>query len=86
MLKLVRFIISEVLALWQMHEAVVPTEPGTEAYNAGLTEETVHNWKPWDHIFANKTSKGPTLPSYNPYGKYVVKLWWMVSERLDQPC
>lgn len=61
-----------------MNEVQVPTEPGTEAFNAGLTEETVHNWRPWDHIYAiNKIGKGPTMPAFNPHGKYVVRLWWM---------
>ena len=79
-MQLVRYIISEIQALWRMNEAKVPTEPGTEAYNAGLSEEIVHNWRPWDHIFAiNKIGKGPVLPAYNPHGKYVVKIYWMVS-------
>jgi len=81
--QLVRLILSEILALWKMHEAKVPVESGTDAANAGLTEETVHNWRPWDHIYAiNKIGKGPVLPSYNPHGKYVVRLWWMVRELL----
>ena len=70
-----------------MNEAKVPTEPGTEAYNAGLSEEIVHNWRPWDHIFAiNKIGKGPVLPAYNPHGKYVVKIYWMVSQTTATFC
>ena len=70
-----------------MNEAKVPTEPGTEAYNAGLSEEIVHNWRPWDHIFAiNKIGKGPVLPAYNPHGKYVVKIYWMVSKVCNFLC
>ena len=62
-----------------MSETKGPPEPGTDAFNAGLTEETTHTWRPWDHIYAiTKVGKGPTMPQWNPHGKYVVRLWWMV--------
>ena len=36
-------------------------------------------WRPWEHIYAiNKLVKGPFIPVYNPYGKYAVRLYFMV--------
>lgn len=76
--ELIRHIVSEIMALWAMQETKVPVEPGSEAQINGLTEETVHMWKPWEHIYAiNKVGKGPNIPAYNPHGKYALKLWWM---------
>ena len=43
-----------------------------------IVEET--SWKPWDLIWPKENAKGlNSLPIVNSSGKYVVKLYWMVS-------
>uniref|UniRef100_A0A5K4F1J1 Calpain catalytic domain-containing protein n=2 Tax=Schistosoma mansoni TaxID=6183 RepID=A0A5K4F1J1_SCHMA len=40
----------------------------------------IYEWKPWEHIYAmTKITKdnNSNTPQYNPYGKYIVKLYWM---------
>ncbi|CAH1799230.1 unnamed protein product [Owenia fusiformis] len=71
--ELIRTIISQVSALWQMSKVKVEvTEDGV------TTEEVNYTWKPWEHIYAiQKVGKGPYVPSYNSHGKYVVRLYWM---------
>ena len=74
-----RWITSQICALWRlagvkgaMLSAVDPGTPGAE-------DDDGKSWHPWEHIYAiNKVSKGPNVPVYNPHGKYVVKLYWMV--------
>lgn len=47
-----------------------------KAVSAGRT------WRPWEHIYAvNKVVKGPFIPVYNPHGKYVVRLYFMVNKK-----
>ncbi len=44
------------------------------------SQTVIVTWRPWDHIFAlNKAGKGVNLPLCNPYGKYCLKLFFMVS-------
>ena len=73
-----RYIISQIVALWEnTTEKNVPPEQadGSQPY-----EEMIHSWRPWEHIYAlMKVQKPPFVTPYNAYGKYVVKLYWMVS-------
>ena len=74
-----RWITSQITALW--HSCAVKLPP--EGVEAGIPSdgEYAYMWRPWEHIYAiNKVSpKAFNSPMYNPHGKYVVKLYWMVS-------
>ncbi|XP_067398314.1 androglobin isoform X2 [Emydura macquarii macquarii] len=71
--ELMRWIISEICAVWRIYNVSVFTNEGKTNTN----ETPILSWKPWEHIYALcKAIKGHT-PLYNSYGKYVVKLYWM---------
>lgn len=76
--QLMRWIISEIYILWK----VCSTGEGKP-----VSTETVPNtWRPWEHIYSLcKAGKGH-IPLYNAYGKYVIKLYWMVSPQYSIEC
>ena len=77
--QLMRYIISQMTALWEI--CAVKNPPADQMPPDPTTpyEETSHTWRPWEHIYTiNKVVKGPHVPPFNPYGKYAVRLYWMV--------
>ncbi|XP_067150851.1 androglobin [Apteryx mantelli] len=64
--KLMRWIISEICAVWRICNGNVLT-----------SETTTLFWKPWEHIYALCKATRGHMPLYNSYGKYIVKLYWM---------
>ena len=72
-----RWIISQITSLWRVSIAD-RNEPETST--TSVVGGVARNWRPWDHIFALcRVGKGPHQPQYNPHGKYIVRLYWMVS-------
>ncbi|XP_035685724.1 androglobin-like [Branchiostoma floridae] len=74
--ELMRWVISQIMALWKMTENTnKPTDAGSRA---DATVPDGRSWRPWDHIYSLcKAGKGPHQPLYNAHGKYVIKLYWM---------
>ncbi|XP_053396619.1 androglobin-like isoform X26 [Mercenaria mercenaria] len=76
--ELMRYIISQIMALWEICAVKNPPQDQMPADPGVPYEEVSHTWKPWEHIYTmNKVQKGPHIPPYNPYGKYAVRLYWM---------
>ncbi|XP_075123741.1 androglobin [Leptodactylus fuscus] len=69
--ELMRWIISEVSAVWRIYNENVTDNKATSA------EPAVLAWKPWEHIYALCKAVKGHMPLYNSYGKYIVKLYWM---------
>jgi len=81
-----RVITSQICALWDLSEVKpadtsatpVPLDPNN------LQESMfTHSWRPWEHVYAlgKASGKGGTTinqPQYNSYGKYIVKLFFLV--------
>ena len=80
LLQLIRWATGQIIALWNQSEQKIPEFGGPIDPNNPNEGDVGHTWRPWEHIYAiNKVSKGPNFPAYNSAGKYVVKLYWMVS-------
>lgn len=68
-----RWIVSDIYTVWRILNEKNLTN-GTSALS----------WKPWEHIYALCKATKEHMPLYNSYGKYVVKLHWMVSTSIQQ--
>ena len=75
--QLLRYIISQVTTLWELcmnKNAVDSVEC--------LGEDPLHTWRPWEHIYSLCKVAKHHVPLYNPHGKYIVRLYWMVSHSI----
>jgi len=81
-----RTITSQIYALWNLSEVkpadTSSTPPPLDPNNLQESMFT-HSWRPWEHIYAlgKAPGKGTSTinqPQYNIYGKYVVKLFFLV--------
>ncbi|XP_073483922.1 androglobin isoform X3 [Aquarana catesbeiana] len=69
--ELMRWIISEVSAVWRIYNENLTDNKAVSAEPPTLA------WKPWEHIYALCKAVKGHMPLYNNYGKYIVKLYWM---------
>ena len=82
------WIISQLTALWNVRvqlsagalsqtvAAINSANPSSMSGSDNNDASSSQYWKPWDHIYPQP--KGQSLPTYNPAGKYCVRLHWMV--------
>uniref|UniRef100_A0A8C9MGJ5 Androglobin n=1 Tax=Serinus canaria TaxID=9135 RepID=A0A8C9MGJ5_SERCA len=71
--ELMRWIVSEIYAVWRIYNE-----------NSLNSETPTLVWKPWEHIYGLYKSAKERIPVYNKFGKYALKLYWMVSNFLQQ--
>ncbi|XP_076467316.1 androglobin-like isoform X4 [Babylonia areolata] len=73
--ELLRYIISQVTTLWEL--GMDRAAAGADSQDPSSTEDLLHTWRPWEHIYALCRVAKHHMPLYNPHGKYIVKLYWM---------
>lgn len=74
--QLMRWIISEIYIVWQ-----VCNRQACEN-NLFSKDATPSPWRPWEHIYSLCKAEKGHVPLYNVFGKYVVRLYWMVGSHL----
>ncbi|KAL8581512.1 hypothetical protein ACOMHN_042905 [Nucella lapillus] len=84
--QLLRFVISQVSTLWELCMDRTAAESAADPASP-VTEDMLHTWRPWEHIYSLCRVAKHHMPLYNPHGKYIVRLYWMRPwEHIYCPC